>query len=425
MRYIWRISLILVGITSCTGSSNVGTATSGIASLYNPSEYSLNIDYQVYHISDDLTSLYIRLYPSQLLFNQANIDAEYRALVDIHYTLYALDSIGKVKSVADSSRFRIKLGKEDEELSSFFISKALQIPEGSTYLIRFDSRDVQRGTVGLSHMYIDKRDVYSAQNFSIISRNGYPKFLYYFKTGEVFRIDYRLPHNDSVYLDFYRSDSLYPRPQVTFTSETRYPLIPDTTLIIPFSDSLLLTLPEEGMYHLRIDTAFDSGLTLLNLGMDYPRTRTEQSLLDPLFYIATITEYQQLITADNLKRAVDDFWLRRTNAKDRSRELIRVYYNRVLYSNLYFTAEREGWKTDRGMLFILFGPPDRIRDDGNMEYWYYISKRQGRIIEFVFERQPSNFSNQDLVWKKNRENMQYWSEAVGAWRSGKAFSLGK
>ncbi len=425
MKIVLRILLVTFGLASCATTSNVRNTSSGLASLYNPSEYSLNIDYQVYHISDDLTSLYIRLYPSQLLFNQANADAEYRALVDINYTIYKLDSAGQVSAIADSSRFRIKLERKDEESTSYFVSRVLKIPAGNTYLVRFDSKDVLRGTIGLANMYIDKRDKYSAQNFSLISRNGYPKFLNYFKTGEVFQIDYRFPLHDTVYLDVYHSDSLYPRPPVTLGSKTRYPLVPDTTLAMYFSDSMYLTLPEKGMYHLRIDTAHKGGLTLLNLGDDYPRTKSEESLAEPLFYVTTLTEYRLLMSESNQKRAVDDFWLNRTNSMDRSRELIRVYYNRVLYSNLYFTAEREGWKTDRGMLFILFGPPDRMRDDGYKEYWYYIARRQGKIVEFVFERQQSVFSNQDLVWQKNPDNVRYWAEAVRVWRSGKAYSLGK
>nr|MDA3824194.1 GWxTD domain-containing protein [Bacteroidales bacterium] len=137
------------------------------------------------------------------------------------------------------------------------------------------------------------------------------------------------------------------------------------------------------------------------------------------FYIATLTEYRSLLKEGNTKRAVDEFWLKRSSSMERSRELIRVYYNRVLYSNLYFTASSEGWKTDRGMVFILFGPPDRMKDSGNEQRWYYISRRQGKVIEFVFERKPSFYSNQDLIWKKSIASMVYWSSAVSSWRSGK------
>jgi len=77
------------------------------------------------------------------------------------------------------------------------------------------------------------------------------------------------------------------------------------------------------------------------------------------------------------------------------------------------------------MIFILFGPPDRIRSGGSEERWYYISSRQGKVIEFVFDRVPGLYSNHDLVWRRNGQSMGYVSAAVSSWRSGKVYSLSR
>jgi len=426
MKYLLYISLILILLCRCQPTKVVTTQAKQFAALYNPSEYSLNIDYQIYHISDDLSSLYIRIFPRELVFNNANTDSEYRALVQIDYTIFELDQEGKIVSKADSSNFSIKLGPGDQDKTAFFITKVLQIPSGKKYLIRLDSRDMYRGTVGLKHLYIDKENDLSGQNFSIISpQTGFPKFLNYFSTGEVFRINYRKPGLDTLFVDFFKTDREYPKPPVEVDSPPYYSFKSDTCYIVPFSDSLFFTLPVVGMYRLRIDTTKQAGLTLHNFGPDFPHVKSNAGLMGPIFYIATLTEYRNLKQETNEKRAIDDFWLKRTSSMDRSRELIRVYYNRVLYSNLYFTAGAEGWKTDRGMLFILFGPPDRMKDTGNEQHWYYISRKQRKVIEFIFERKSTIFSDQDLVWKKNVQAMQYWSAAVSSWRSGKIYSLGK
>ncbi len=42
-------------------------------------------------------------------------------------------------------------------------------------------------------------------------------------------------------------------------------------------------------------------------------------------------------------------------------ELMEEYYRRVAFSIEAFTVVQEGWKTDRGMIYILFGPPDEIQ----------------------------------------------------------------
>jgi GWxTD domain-containing protein len=42
-------------------------------------------------------------------------------------------------------------------------------------------------------------------------------------------------------------------------------------------------------------------------------------------------------------------------------ELMEEYYRRIAFSLEAFTVIQEGWKTDRGMIYILFGPPDEIQ----------------------------------------------------------------
>lgn len=424
--HLFYVTALLLMVASCKTSEKVTTTPEQFASLYNPSEYSLNVDYSFYHISNDLTSMYIRLFPGEILFNQANEDAEYRAVVEVEYSLYELDDQGVAVAVSDSSKFLIKLKPVDQERSAVFISKVLQIPAGKRFLIRLYAKDMQRGSVGLKHLFIDKANDYSAQNYSILSgTTGYPKFLNYLSDGELFRIGYRIPGHDTMYIDYYKPVNFPPRPPVTLDSPSSFPFVADTTYVVEYSDTLLFTLPEVGMYHIRVDSVVKEGITIHNFGPDYPQIKSEEGLLGPLYYISTMAEFNQLRYSDDLKTAIDEFWLNRTSSPERSRELIRIYYNRVLYSNLYFTAEREGWKTDRGMMFILFGPPDRMKDSGNEQRWYYISRRQGRVLEFVFERKYSRFSNQDLVWKKDIQSMQYWNAAVSSWRSGKVYSLGK
>lgn len=41
-------------------------------------------------------------------------------------------------------------------------------------------------------------------------------------------------------------------------------------------------------------------------------------------------------------------------------ELQEEYFRRVRYSNLMFTVFQDGWKTDRGLIYILFGPPNEV-----------------------------------------------------------------
>ena len=67
------------------------------------------------------------------------------------------------------------------------------------------------------------------------------------------------------------------------------------------------------------------------------------------------------------------------------------YYIRVNYVNEYFNMSwREGWETDFGMIYILFGPPDQIErsnytstSSSIYQVWYYSRLNK----QFVFKDQ--------------------------------------
>jgi len=271
MRNIVCVLLFVLMMTGCRSTRETAAVSDELAALYNPSEFSLNVDYQVHHLSDDLTSLYVRIFPGELLFNQANEEAEYRALVGISYMLYALDDDGRISALRDSSAFEVKLGKRDQERSGYFTAKVLSIHSGKRYMIRLESKDLLRGTRGLKHLFIDKTNDLSSQNFSVVSaRTSYPRFQNYLMPGEVFRIKYRHPGTDTVYIDLLKADQRVPRPPVAMNAPSFFPFEIDTTMVVPFSDTTIFTLPERGMYHFRVDSARREGITLHNFGSGSP-----------------------------------------------------------------------------------------------------------------------------------------------------------
>ncbi|GIR88990.1 MAG: hypothetical protein CM15mP87_04820 [Candidatus Neomarinimicrobiota bacterium] len=71
-------------------------------------------------------------------------------------------------------------------------------------------------------------------------------------------------------------------------------------------------------------------------------------------------------------------------------ELMEEYYQRVEYVNEHFSGWQPGWETDRGMIYILFGPPDEIqrtnpsaRNSTIYQIWNYVKVNK----QFVFRDQ--------------------------------------
>jgi GWxTD domain-containing protein len=81
-------------------------------------------------------------------------------------------------------------------------------------------------------------------------------------------------------------------------------------------------------------------------------------------YILTNEERLQL--KGQSKKKQEDlfylFWKKRDQTSETEyNELMEEYYGRVWYTNEHFDAWQPGWETDRGMIYILFGPPDEIQ----------------------------------------------------------------
>ena len=58
---------------------------------------------------------------------------------------------------------------------------------------------------------------------------------------------------------------------------------------------------------------------------------------------------------------METFWYRRDPTPDTvENEFREEYFRRVMYANERFGGRIPGWKTDRGRIYIVYGPPDEI-----------------------------------------------------------------
>ncbi|HZT36383.1 MAG TPA: GWxTD domain-containing protein [Bryobacteraceae bacterium] len=81
-------------------------------------------------------------------------------------------------------------------------------------------------------------------------------------------------------------------------------------------------------------------------------------------YIITDEErqaFKRLNTDEERQQFVEQFWLRRDPTPDtEENEFKEEHYRRIAYANEHFASGIPGWKTDRGRIYITFGPPDEI-----------------------------------------------------------------
>ena len=81
-------------------------------------------------------------------------------------------------------------------------------------------------------------------------------------------------------------------------------------------------------------------------------------------YIITDEErkaFKGLNTDEEREQFVEQFWLRRDPSPDtEENEYKEEHYRRIAYSNEHYASGIPGWKTDRGRIYIAYGPPDEI-----------------------------------------------------------------
>lgn len=111
--------------------------------------------------------------------------------------------------------------------------------------------------------------------------------------------------------------------------------------------------------------------------------------VDRLLYIATQGEMQRLraLPRQDREKAWREFW----KSKDRTptterNEREEEYFERIEYAQEHFSHGDRGYKSDRGRVYVRYGPPDQIEsrpfeiDSPAYEKWYYYELN----LTFVF-----------------------------------------
>jgi GWxTD domain-containing protein len=176
------------------------------------------------------------------------------------------------------------------------------------------------------------------------------------------------------------------------------------------------------MYFFTHDPTRRSGLCIKASGTHYPRVKDADALQWPLRFITTKTEHEEIIKNAYPKMIIDRFWLECGGSKEHARELIRVFYRRVEEANYYFSTYTEGWRTDRGMIHLLFGNPNQIIRTSQGEVWNYGEDQSASLLSFNFRKVESSWTNNLYVLEREPGYKPYWERMVQTWRSGKIYS---
>lgn len=131
-------------------------------------------------------------------------------------------------------------------------------------------------------------------------------------------------------------------------------------------------------------------------------------------YLATSEEIQtfrQLTSDSGMREFLARFWVDiETQIRSKPKVSRASYLNRIRLANDQFGSfGKDGWKTDRGRVFAIYGKPDEVEkspaETGTkaFEIWYYFTIESG--VEFVFVDR-TGYNNFQLVHSTKRDELQ-------------------
>lgn len=415
---------ILISITFSTcfpiATTNTSTAKKpSTGTIYNPFIYKLHPEYFVFNTKEGQGRLYTKINLIELMFAPIGPNKTYQGKIKMEYFIY---KPGEYSNVVDSASiiYNIKKLKGQKNAITYINIKDTDIEE---YYLHIKTTDMLRRNKVEDFIYVNKTESSTVQNFYVkLKDSNEPYFRNYFRNTHELLIENN-KHQDSIYIKYFNTPPPLPYPPFSSMEREALNTFPDSIWSQDGRKQFRFNNSKEGLYFLQTDTTHKQGLSLINAGNNYPYVKTSENMLAPLEYLTSTAEFKELKESSNKKLAIDRFWIGCGGNVNRARELIRIYYNRTHYANIYFTSYTEGWRTDRGMIYLMFGPPKAVKKSPEKETWIYSDKLNYRVLQFVFNKTENPFTNNDFVLERNLDFKSFWFKSIESWRKGKVYTV--
>ncbi len=401
------LMLLLFGIASCVSSRQADN----MAYLYNDKAAVQYAKIQVYHTDHDSSTLFIGIPKTGLDFNVKGITE-----LDINLLFYRE---GRLKKFADSIRFRTSIS---DSITGDYISvkKDLPIARGEQVLVKVIIHQVHTQKRWEQQHWMEKHHTTDEDNFLIRQDSASTNsvlFEPYTFVGDSLFIDYRGKRNPELLVNYYPPVRQLALPPFEMRRKAPFPSQSEADSSFYIKNGVFYP-QKAGLYHLRYSPTDSFGRSIVVAEDGFPKLTTVPDLVETLRFITKKAEYKSLMTAKTPKAALDQFWLKRSGSQDRGKILIKEFYGRVQKTNKLFTTFKEGWKTDRGLIFIIYGEPDVLNKTQNREIWTYRGSSDRPSLQFVFNRKYISFSKHFYELERDPALADAWHHAVYEWRRG-------
>lgn len=408
------LMIITVLLASCSQQKQLSKFN--MAKQYMDEYSGRMMQQQIFHKNDSVSELAIRIVPSLIPGLKTN-QLEAYSYMTVTYAVYA--SMNK-NDIIETDTYKLselvafdKLQKE---------AATLKIPvfmiQNMNYVVLLSLQDPLNSKNYLKMMRIFKANG-AAEDYRILDKNNEILWFPWVESHQEIKIQYRYKDVQTVQLSYFKPKFSIARPPYS-RMENRdmknNAVFESFELNLINGISSLIQLPREGVYKLHAEKNDLSGRTLVQFYDSFPSVGSDAQKVFALRYLNAQKEFA-LMLQDQPEHTVHEFWFFEERSQERSQEMMRTYYARMLRANHIFTSYKEGWKTDRGMIFMVYGPPDQVYHEMGREVWEYGPDANYNDLRFVFNIINSPLIQKDFVLDRSEEFKESWYRLLDHWRN--------
>ncbi len=353
--------------------------------IYNQDKFT-DFKAVIYHISDEKSKVYVDIKLKDLKYFQAQNKNSHFARFRIFYELFqSYETRTPIDTATLNFTDTLNYGLDADMIPDFDVSAIFP----GDYILKITLTDLNRkedNTV-FNIFKVSKTDKTTAQNFLVTDNENNPIFTKNIVPGQIFKIRYNNEEVKQLVVRYYNRQLAVAKTPFSVEKRTPFRFKPDSLydVRLVMGESESLQLPYHGIYHFQADSSGIDGLALFRFDEGFPEVETPVLAIQTLRYLTTQKEFDALMKYPDYKIAVDSFWLQRSSGKaERAKNMIAKYYGRVVFANQMFTSYLEGWKTDKGIIYIIYGPPSEVYRKTGQEQWVYGERGNPLTHKFLF-----------------------------------------
>lgn len=406
--------IVLIAVSGCYTER---ISNQNLSYLYDRDASFLHPEFNILHQNDSVTELHFRINSNELLYLQNPESKFYSTFFRIRYEVYTqLES----KLLIDSSVVLFadsNLIMKGKTISGILTLKPSHVKQS---LIKIDLVDLRRNSRVRRYFQIDRENPSCRQFFTLRSVNAqYPLSRNHVTKDEVVVLSHA---SGAKYAKVRYYNREFPLPKPPFSVETPKVFDYEADSIFEMQLGKPFNFKPKGFYHIQLSDSTKHGFTLYRYDESFPEVKKVEDLIEPLRFINSNSEYKTLTEADFPKAEVDRFWLNLAGNQDRAKLLIQKFYSRVEDSNSFFTSYTEGWRTDRGLIYLIFGAPNIIYKNSTSEHWIYGEESNASSLGLTFYKIENPFTDNDFRLDRSPIYKSNWYSAVDMWRQGRIYT---